>query len=107
MATKVPTATIQIQEKLVGRLSPDLVAMASKDNSFAWSVDEKRRKLTLDSGGKSAGNRLKVWGSNQRARSGYIGLGSVLSSLGIEHPDKLIGQTFEAEVKGKTIEICF
>lgn len=107
MSTKVPTASVQIQKKLVGRLSPDLVALAAKDNTFAWHADKKTKILTLDSKGSQGINRLKVWGSNDRARSGYIGLGSALEELGFDNPEELIGDTFDAEVVGDKIEISF
>lgn len=109
MPTKIPTATMQIQDKVAGRLSPDLAELAAKDDTFAFWVDRKNKTLILDGGyvrGRTT-SRLKMWGSNERARSGWIGLRSVMKDLGYENPDELVGQTFEAEVTGKKIEIHF
>ena len=105
MSIKITPGTMQIQNKLVGRLSPDLVMKADKEDTFAFSVDSKTKSLILDGSGPNGGNRLKVWSSNGKGRSGYIGLKSVLRELGIKNPYNMIGLTFAAEVYGSKIKI--
>jgi hypothetical protein len=83
------------------------VALSAKDGTFAWYADKKTKTLTLDGKGPRGINRLRVWGSNNRARSGYIGLRSPLEELGFDNPETLVGQTFGAEVVGDKIEISF
>ncbi len=111
MSIIVPTATIQIKwnrkkdESFMGRLSPDLAAMAAEDDTLSWDVDKKSKKLILESNGGK--DRLKVWGSNERSKSGYIGMTGIFEALEIKNPEKLVGKTFDAEVTGKKIEIQF
>lgn len=106
MPIKIPTATIEIQEKVAGRLSPDLAELCAPDETFGWRVDKKKKKLILDGASKDS-NRLKMWGSNEKARSGWIGLKSILKRLGFDNPEELIGQTFDCTVHGQKIEIQF
>jgi hypothetical protein len=86
-------------------LSPDLRNYADE---YAYTVDQKRRRLTLD--GRTnlvGGNRLKVWSANRdKSKSGMISLVSVIRELGLE-PERLDGKVFNVSVDGQCLEVQF
>jgi len=61
----------------------------------------------LDGSGRG-GTRLRVYMSRKgRSKSGYIGLGSILSKhLGL-NPEELRGNTYNVDVNGKVLEVRF
>lgn len=105
MSIKVPKRTVVFQEKGqlgAARLSPDLTELGE---SFVWSVDKKKRTVRLDAE-REAGPRLWVWKSNERSRSGYLGLTRVLRELEID-PISMRGNIFNVKPKGRSFILNF
>ena len=105
MAIAVPKRTIQFLvrgQKGAARLSPDLVELGREFTAYA---DRRTKTLLLDSDRKAkGGTRLRVWASNERSKSGYIGLSDVLAQIGVDVED-LRGKEYAVRVRGGRIEV--
>lgn len=89
---KIKPQTIQIQGKGAGRLSEDLL-IAEK---FSYSVDIRKRKITLQRTSTPNGSSVKVWKANERNRIGYINMAKILRQVGIDWKD-ILGATLKVK----------